>query len=107
MGSALANGIILGENGTLSPYPNMFWVNMPSDVGTGWKGVLFITVAGVVVWLPALCCKFLRDVASLVGGGVCICEKSILTGPDRGPRPSWLSPTFLSEFGSGDDDSLR
>jgi hypothetical protein len=78
IGSALANGIISGEN-CRPENPKGVWFSMPPVVGI-WFGVLRITVAGVAFWFSALFCKPLLDVESLVGGGVCIWEKSILGG---------------------------
>jgi hypothetical protein len=78
IGSALANGIISGEN-CRPENPKGVWFSIPPVVGI-WFGVLRIAVAGVASRFPALFCRPLLDVASRVGGGVCICEKSILGG---------------------------
>jgi hypothetical protein len=101
----LEKGIMLGENG-MSVNPKGVWLKSASAVGI-WLGVRRITVAGVANSFPPLCCTLLLELASRVGGGVCMCEKSMVTG--RG-RPNWppagLAPTLLTKLGSGDDDSL-
>jgi hypothetical protein len=67
-----------------------------------------MTVAGVAKPLPALCCKPVLVSASLVGGGVCIGEKSMVTGRVRANwLPSGLIPVFFAELGSGEDDNRR
>jgi hypothetical protein len=97
---------MLGENCTFDVNPKGVWLKSASAVGI-WLGVRCITVAGVANSLPPLCCCLLLELASLVGGGVCICEKSMAVGRCR---PRWLAaeltPTRLTKLGSGDDDSL-
>ena len=106
IGSALANGIISGEN-CRPENPKGVWFNIPPVVGI-WFGVLRITVAGVASRFSALFCRPLLDVASLVGGGVCICEKSILGGRMRERRLSDKpAADRFAKLGSGEDDSLR
>jgi hypothetical protein len=106
IGPAFENGIMLGENCTLVVTPKGVWWKSASAVGI-WLGVRCITVAGVANSFPPLCCILLLELASLVGGGVCICEKSMVTGRCR-PRSfaARLSPALLTKLGSGDDDSL-
>lgn len=67
-----------------------------------------MTVAGVANSFPMPCWKLLRDVASLVGGGVCICDVSMLSGRGRADKLSGrVDPVFVTASGSGDDESLR
>ena len=81
MGPVLENGIILGENCT-SAKPKGVWLKSASAAGI-WLGVRCMTVAGVANSFPPLCCRLLLEEASLVGGGVCMCEKSMVTGRGR------------------------
>jgi hypothetical protein len=78
IGAVLENGIMLGEKGTFVKAKGV-WLKSASAVGI-WLGVLCITVAGVANSFPPLCCSLLLELASLVGGGVCMCEKSMVTG---------------------------
>jgi hypothetical protein len=95
---------MLGENCT-SVYPNGVWLKSASALGM-WLGVLCITVAGVANSCPPLCCSLLLELTSLVGGGVCICEKSMVTGRGRPRCAAGLTTARLPRLGSGDDDSL-
>jgi len=81
IGAVFEKGIMLGEKGTFVK-PKGVWLNKPSAVGIS-LGVLCITVAGVAKSFPPLCCSLLLELASLVGGGVCMCEKSMVTGRGR------------------------
>lgn len=106
IGSRLAN-CIMSEVYCKLPKPNGVWSKRASDDGT-WTGVLCITVAGVPTPFAAPCEGPLLDDASLVGGGVCICEKSMVTGRDASDEHNdKLRSTLVSLLGSGDDDSLR
>lgn len=66
-------------------------------------------MAGVANSLPADWLTFRREVASRVGGGVCICEVSILTGRDRTDGFSLKMAPVLpaAELGLGEDDNLQ
>lgn len=90
------------------PKPNGVWSNRASDDGI-WTGVLCITVTGVPTPFAAPPCEGrLLDEASRVGGGVCMCEKSMVTGRDVCcEHNDGFRPRALNLLGSGDDDNLR
>lgn len=64
-----------------------------------------MTVAGVANSFGAwCCCRLLLDEASLVGGGVCICDMSMLIGR---ACIEGVTSLFFPDRGPGEDDSLR
>jgi len=105
MGPVLENWAMSGENCKLGN-PNDAWPKKASFCGSC-PGVGPITVAGVEYPFPALC-GTRREVASLVGGGVCIWKVSMLSG--RGREEGFLrrlAPFLPTAQGSGEEDSLR